>query len=107
LDVARVLSDIAVILEMEGKREEALDHYEECRRVRRRLLGDDSLDLAATLFSIAKLREGLGDFEEAFKDAKDSLRICRAVAGDFDNKTVLRAKMVERIQATMRDETPM
>jgi hypothetical protein len=78
--------------------QEALPHLEEARRVRKILFGHESMEVATTLYRTARLREAVGETDEALKDAKESLRICRANVGEWDSRTNMASKMISRLE---------
>lgn len=73
--VATTIADLGSILDDMGNYTEAIERYNEALRIRRKLFGDNHLDVAAIYELLGISLNKLEDFDQAFKMHNEALKI--------------------------------
>lgn len=97
--IASTLNNVGVVLERQGRHEEALLKLAQALEMRIKELGGDHVDVAATLFNIAISRSAMGDAEGAMKACLESLGICEGALGEAHERTRARREMAGWLEA--------
>ena len=80
--LATTLNNLGRVFYVREGTEASLEAYHEALRLRRKVLGDDHLDVAATIFNIAQTLHYLGSLDSAMHQYDAFLRICVPILGD-------------------------
>lgn len=91
---ARSMNDLGVVLEAQGKYDEAVDLYRNTLNIRRRLFGDSNRAVGVTLNNLAMATSRKGDFKRAVAIAETALVVMRLVSGvDHQRSTLVQGNL--------------
>lgn len=91
---ARSMNDLGVVLEAQGKYDEAVDLYRNTLTIRRRLFGDSNRAVGVTLNNLAMATSRRGDFKAAVAIAETALVVMRRVSGmDHQRSTLIQGNL--------------
>lgn len=91
---ARSMNDLGVVLEAQGKYDEAVDLYRNTLNIRRRLFGDSNRAVGVTLNNLAMATSRKGDFRTAVAIAETALVVMRLVSGvDHQRSTLVQGNL--------------
>lgn len=82
---ATVLNNIGRVYYLQSKFQESLDVYQESLRIRREILGSDSVDVAATVYNIGQTCHQIGKLDESLAYYKEFIRIATSGVMPMDS----------------------
>jgi tetratricopeptide (TPR) repeat protein len=91
---ARSMNDLGVVLEAQGKYDEAVELYRQTLLIRRRLFGDSNRAVGVTLNNLAMATSRKGNFTAAVAIAETALVVMRRVSGmDHQRSTLIQGNL--------------
>jgi tetratricopeptide (TPR) repeat protein len=101
--IATVLNNIGRTHYVHSKFEDALVAYSEALDIRRRYLGPDSMDAAATCYNIGQTHQQLKNYEDALQCFMEFLRIVRECLGDDTRDVALVCRAIAEVHHETHD----
>jgi eukaryotic-like serine/threonine-protein kinase len=99
---ARVAFARALMLEQLGRRVEAIDAYEEAKRLKLSFLGPDHPNIAQLLINVGETYQAVGRLDESLAAYQDALRIAEARTGESS----LTALALDRLATAFMSKAP-
>ena len=91
---ARSMNDLGVVLEAQGKYDEAVELYRQTLMIRRRLFGDSNRAVGVTLNNLAMATSRKGNYPAAVAIAETALVVMRRVSGlDHQRSTLIQGNL--------------
>lgn len=103
-EIATILNNIGNIHFMKGELDQAFEQYQQSMSMRRRLLGDNHIDVAAIIYNVAQAYHQRGDIVEAMKSYQEFLIIARKRLGIHHRDVTILLKEMEQIHHHERKE---
>ncbi len=102
---ARSMNDLGVVLEAQGKYDEAVDLYRRTLSIRRRLFGDSNRAVGVTMNNLAMATSRKGDFKSAVAIAETALVVMRLVSGVDHQRSTLVQGNLANLKSQLGDVT--